>query len=510
LSTRIRPVVIVVLLLGALVPIRAGAAPAVAPGHLDPNFGYHGKVVETVATGGPKQDGATFVRPLPDGTFLVADWADRAGSRDFAILKFYRNGTLDKHFGKGDGITYTDFHGGLDYPASIALAPNGRILVGGCAGHSSGSGCDDFALARYTSDGVLDPTFGGGDGKVNTDFHGGADFANAMAIMPNGDIALAGDVSSGPGAGPFTIGVAMYKPKGTLDTSFSGDGKASGFGPVGIGAYGVVALPNGELIAAGSDNDNVILEKFKANGALDPNYGTGGVATVDFGQFEALNAMIGQSNGAVVLGGSSTTASNATRFLLAKIRPNGSPDLSFGSGGRTITSFGAKNDAYISGLVEQPDGKYVAAGQYLVSGASNYDFAVARYTSNGKLDPSFGSGGMATVGFGLSYDYAYGVGVLKNGDVIAAGQKGNHTALAAFAGDAGPQCTLVGTASGNTLLGSAAPDVLCGLGGNDTLKGLGDDDFLFGGPGNDTLNGGPGTDTCNQGTGTGPRTFCEH
>jgi uncharacterized delta-60 repeat protein len=507
MSIKARLFSLVVLLVGALVPIHPGIASAITPGHRDPSFGNHGRVTMTVATGGAgAEDGATFVRPLPDGSFLVADWADRAGSRDFAILKFHANGTLDTSF-SGDGIAYTDFHGGLDYPASLAIDASGRILAGGCVGHASGSACDDFGLARYTPAGKLDTSFGGGDGKVNTDFNGGADFANAMAIMPNGDIALAGYVE-GPSSGPFTIGVAMYKPSGALDSSFSGDGRASGFGPAGVGATSLAALPNGELLAAGS-NGNLVVEKFQANGMLDPNYGTGGGATVDFGHDEEVNSMVAQSNGAVTLAGSSGNA-GARRFLIARLRPNGTPDPAFGSGGARVTSFAAGNDAYVGGLVEQPDGKYVAAGQYLVTGASNYNFAIARYTSSGTLDPSFGTGGKAEVGFGSSYDYAFSVGILRNGDVVAAGQKGNHTALVGLSGDEGPQCTLVGTSGPNTLVGSGSPDVLCGLGGNDILKGGAGNDFLFGGPGNDTLNGGPGTDTCRQDGGSGPKISCEH
>src|SRR5205823_12987840 len=97
-------------------PLRAVARPAVSPGHLDPTFGTSGKVKLTVATTTGGEDGATAVRQLPGGSFLVADWADHAGSRDFALLKFKEGGSLDTNFGGGDGIVYTDFNGGLDYP----------------------------------------------------------------------------------------------------------------------------------------------------------------------------------------------------------------------------------------------------------------------------------------------------------------------------------------------------------------------------------------------------------
>jgi hypothetical protein len=67
---------------------------------------------------------------------------------------------------------------------------------------------------------------------------------------------------------------------------------------------------------------------------------------------------------------------------------------------------------------------------------------------------------------------------------------------------AGPACTITGTARNDVLRGTAGPDVLCGLGGNDTLIGLGADDVLLGGPGNDTLDGGPGNDRADGGAGS--------
>src|SRR5205085_7612615 len=113
--------------------------------------------------------------------------------------------------------------------------------------------------------------------------------------------------------------------------------------------------------------------------------------------------------------------------------------------------------------------------------------AVARLRSNGTLDTSFGNGGKGTAGFGTSYDYPYGAGVQPNGRIVAAGQRGTHTALMGFVGDKGPSCTLIGSGAGDTLLGTGGPDVLCGLDGNDSLQGKAGDDFLFGGAGNDTL-----------------------
>ena len=512
MSARARLCVMLVLVLGSLVPLHAGAAPRAGVGHLDASFANHGRFVKTVATGGgggtPK-DGAVTVRPLSNGEFIVADWADRPGSRDFAILKFHANGTFDKHFGGGDGIVYTDFNGGLDYPDGIAIDSKNRIVVGGCVGPSAGAGCYDFGVARYTPAGKLDTSFGGGDGRVNTDFNGGNDYGNGLVLMPNGDIAVAGSVQ-GPGSGPTTFGIAMYTPAGALDPAFSGDGRESGLGPTGTGAQGVAVTPDGKLTLVGTLNGDIVLERFMPTGGLDPNYGSGGVETADFGDTENGYSLVAQSNGAVTVAGYATSSGPVTEFLIAHFKPNGATDLNFGTaGGETTTGFGGGDDAFANAIVQEPDGKYVLAGQMLVSGNDN-EFAFARYRSDGGLDASFGTNGKAVVSFGSSYDYAYGVGVLNNGDVVGVGQKGYHTAIAALVGDSGPQCTLVGTKGVDKLVGTGGPDVLCGLDSGDTLKGLAGNDFLFGGAGGDTLVGGPGIDTCRQGLGSGPVTSCEH
>ena len=80
-----------------------------------------------------------------------------------------------------------------------------------------------FALARYNPNGSLDPSFSG-DGKQTTDF-GSAGGANGVALQADGGIVVVGN----GGNGDFAL--ARYNPNGSLDPSFSGDGKqTTGFG----------------------------------------------------------------------------------------------------------------------------------------------------------------------------------------------------------------------------------------------------------------------------------------
>jgi uncharacterized delta-60 repeat protein len=119
----------------------------------------------------------------------------------------------------------------------VAIAGDGKIVVGG------GSG-GDFALARYTVNGSLDPSFSG-DGRQMTGF-GGSDQANAVAIQGDGKI-----VAGGFGGLPGDFALARYDPGGSLDPSFSGDGRQNTDFGSDDGANGVALQGDGKIVAAG-------------------------------------------------------------------------------------------------------------------------------------------------------------------------------------------------------------------------------------------------------------------
>src|SRR5262249_2695343 len=103
-------------------------------------------------------------------------------------------------------------------------------------------------------------------------------------------------------------------------------------------------------------------------------------------------------------------------------------DPSFGTGGRVTTTFG-KNDVAFSVAV-QPDGKIVTAGFGL------FKFALARYNSNGTLDPSFGTGGHMTTALGGLDDGGPRLALQGDGKIVVAGQSfingGFHSALVRY------------------------------------------------------------------------------
>ncbi len=126
-------------------------------------------------------------------------------------------GDLDLSF-SGDGKKTTNFAApGLSSAAATVRQPDGQIVA---IGTDRGHGSADFALARYNPDGSLDTSFSG-NGRQTTDF-GGGDDANGVALQGDGKIVVAGTTTA-TGEGDFAL--ARYNPDGSLDTSFSGDGK---------------------------------------------------------------------------------------------------------------------------------------------------------------------------------------------------------------------------------------------------------------------------------------------
>ena len=389
-------------------PGLAGAA----PGDLDATFGPGGKVTTNVGASGS----AFAVALQPDGKIVVA--GDAGGTfpsekRTFALARYTPNGRLDLTFGSGGKVT-TDFGGDTSASASaLAIQPDGKIVVAGSAG--AGGGAGDFALARYNPDGSLDLTFGTA-GKVTTDF-GDSDAASALALRPDGRIVVAGTTGT-LFAGNNNFALARYTPNGSLDFTFGAGGKViTDFGGDDL-ASALILQPDGRIVVAGSTgtflfSNAFALARYNPDGGLDPTFGTGGMVTADFGggNSASASALVLQPDGRIVVAG----FLNAD-FALVRYTSIGTPDLTFGTGGRVVTEVGGEDVAYALAL--QPDGKIVAAGRSLASG--HRGFALVRHNPDGSLDLSFGSAGTVTTDFD---DFVEGraVALQPDGKIVLAG-----------------------------------------------------------------------------------------
>ena len=236
---------------------------------------------------------------------------------------------LDYTFG-GDGKVLAGVAGAATAVANdVAIQGDGKIVV---AGHING---DDYLIMRFNTDGSLDNTFSG-DGKVETDISG-SDSAYAVAIQTDGKIVVAGRTGTG-------WGVVRYNTNGSLDSTFSGDGKLS------LTFASIFGVPTSISV---------------------------------------------QSNGRIVISGG-IRISNVSSWGFARLNSDGSLDSTFDGDGWRELGFGGI-PAFVSDALVQPDGKIVGAGPL---GTGPRNVVLARLNSDGSLDSTFDNEGLVITNFG--------------------------------------------------------------------------------------------------------------
>ncbi len=151
-------------------------------GAADLTFGVSGHITTNL---GSDADSGNAIAIQSDGKIMVAGIT--GVTRDFALMRYLTDGTLDPDFGN-QGVVTTDFAGSDDYANGIILQSDGKILVGG---YAYNGGLPDFALARYLYNGDLDPDFGL-NGKVLTDINGGYDYGFPLTLQTDGKLLQAG------------------------------------------------------------------------------------------------------------------------------------------------------------------------------------------------------------------------------------------------------------------------------------------------------------------------------
>jgi uncharacterized delta-60 repeat protein len=352
--------------------------------------------------------------------------AANATTQDYTVtvtVSSSLSGSLDTTFGTVGKVT-TPIGSGDDHALALGIqSSDGKIVA---AGFSYNGSNYDFALARYNTDGTLDTGFGTG-GKVTTDFGSSDDFALALGIQPDGKIVAAGYSYNGS---KYYFALVRYNANGTLDTGFGTGGIVSTL--MGSGhdqAHSLGIQPDGKIVAAGyaynGSKYDFALVRYNANGTLDTGFGTGGIVTTSIGSInDYANALGIQSDGRIVAAGYSSNGSKYD-FALARYNTDGSLDTTFGTGGKVITPIGSGYDqAHALGI--QSDGKIVAAGSS--DNGIKYNFALVRYNANGTLDTGFGTGGKVTtpIGSGSGWDVAYALCIQSSdGRIVAAGSSNN-------------------------------------------------------------------------------------
>jgi uncharacterized delta-60 repeat protein len=347
-------------------------------GSLDRTFGTDGAVVTEF---GPHYASVSKMVLQMDGKILVCGYVIYESDKDFALVRYNKDGSLDQSFGI-DGRVTTNLGSKDDCAYGLGVQSDGKIVVAGHA--NNGAAADyDFALVRYNTDGTIDQSFGV-QGKQRTDFNLQYDVCESLAVQRDDKIVLVGAANYNTNQ---DFAIARYRPNGILDSIENGssepwgaDGKLKSQQPTQDLASSVIVLSGGEVLAAGriligSSYDMAVL-RYSSTGTLDRSFGKDGLATVDFGGFnDSVASLAIQEDGRIVLAGNSHRES-VHRLALARLNGDGSIDPTFViSGNSAPHSVSLANAA--SSVTIQADGKYVVVG-HRPSG-NNVDFFVARY-----------------------------------------------------------------------------------------------------------------------------------
>jgi len=410
-----------------------------ADGSFDGTFGAGGKVTTNAGAG----DDALFAIQLDAGGKLVV--AGVSNSK-FALARYDTNGALDATFGAG-GIVTTAFASSSEARA-LVIQPDTQIVAAGKAGN-------DFALARYAANGALDLTFDA-DGKVMTDISTREDAAYALARASDGKLIAGGFAQNGSFNNEFAL--ARYNTDGSLDTGFDADGKVTT--PINDESeiHGLT-LNGTKIIAAGSAlvsfARNFALARYNADGSLDSAFDGDGKVTTDFGDDDMANGLVLQSDGKVVAGGSrgDDFLGSIPALALARYDASGALDPLFDGDGKVTTNV-VPSGEFAAGIVRLSDGKYIAGG------TSDLDFALARYSANGALDTAFGTNGTVTTNFGVGFgsdgtaDTAGALARQTDGKYVLAGDSSGDLAVARYHVNGALDTTFDGDGLKKTEIGS--------------------------------------------------------
>ena len=399
-------------------------------GQLDPSFGTRGVVRTDFEVRGSRV-GARAVAIDSRGRIVAAG--------PYAVARFTRRGSLDRSF-SGDGKRTIGIR-----VSSVAIDSQDRIVVAGSRGPIDDP---DFAVARLTTTGSLDDTFGS-NGKVTTGFGpGNQDYANSVVIDSEGRIVVAGATAA---TDHYDFALARYLPNGSLDDSFDGDGlQTTDLGGLGASAHAVAIDARGRIVAAG-ERDVVIggsgygrfaLARYTADGSLDPGFSGDGVVTTDFPgpkDSDGVNSVAIDANDRPIAAGAVGSFNcdgcrDRVHFALARFTPSGDLDPTFGTAGRVTTHFG-RNSETATAVVIDSRGRCIAVGissdQVPHSSPTASHFALARYRQDGSLDPSFSGDGKVT----RPYGRARAATIDRRDRVVVGGSGLGRLTVARYLGD---------------------------------------------------------------------------
>jgi len=421
---------------------------------LDPSFGTSGTVRTSFGT--MDNDTAYDLRIQPDGSILAAGISTASTLHYIAMSRYSADGVPDSAGFGTDGKVHVHFLP-RDQANAIDLQDDGRIVAVGVGSVTTAASGDMSSIYRFHPWGQADDSFAGvGWDSLRYDPVSSGEFAG-VEVLPDGRILAAGRCNANANGGVHGFGAMRFLADGSLDPSFDGDGRVRlnhsnlyyhgaalfppdggviwintatingrpelvvarvdsvgmrdpSFGPSGIRETGIPVKSNTDFRALLLDDGRFLLActttkdgtlggagqmtviRFLADGTTDGTFGTEGRVDVQFGTGTDYCYDVAQGpDGRLVLAGAAGLSPN--RAALVGLFPDGTPDPSFGAGGKSWIVV-ASGSHWLTRVLWLPDGRILAAAR-VSSGATGVDFLLARFEPAPGTDVAIAAGSAA-------------------------------------------------------------------------------------------------------------------
>ncbi len=436
-----------------------------------------------------------------DGKILVLAMAGNDAGWSIVLLRLDDRGTPDRSFGdKGIAATRLDHA-----PGHVLLQADGGILVGGTV--EGEDGATDFAVERFDGQGQVDEAFGINGlamvrfGTANVSSLGG------MQLVQEGILLSGTTEQSSAAASPRGFAVAKLTSAGALDETFGTAGLALAMpatNPELVFGGEVVVLNSGKLLLYGSvwssASERRTLVRLTAQGVLDGVFGAGGFMYRDDVSYiaDGGDQITLQPDGKVLLLSERPIANpgdNASDILVQRLDANGLPDVSFANSGDWRLDFD-ENDTPLTALVG-PDGALTVVGASW--GRKRDAVSVSRYQESTLIGVTMETTGRLVVRGTAGADKISVSSGKKCVSVSFNGRKASFTAsqvssIRIFGGDGNDKIALKSSVLAGEIDGDDGDDIITGGNLADTLTGGAGNDLIKGGNGSDRIDGGAGND----------------
>lgn len=424
-------------------------APTQAPAEaraisVDTSFGEDG--FRVVPLSEDTNDRFMAVAFAPDGSFYATGFVAEGGDHAMALARFDEDGAPDESFGDGGKTVVNVASGGktAEVSRAVVVQDDGKVLIGGPVEHDPSATGDaardtDIALVRVNRDGTLDAAFGDegvaiidlGAGRAVSESTFISDTSWGIGTLPGGRaVVFASTLAQGEGRVDSDLVLFAVTGSGELDTSFGEGGKVVvDVDNASLNPRTVLVQEDGMIVATGYGSVGGVVQPFAvrvdSTGALDEEFGDGGVATATVLPGVAESYAIAQQGESYILVGygRGTDSTEKVDLIVYRWSNDGRPDPSFGDGGVTRVDLAGQDDRGRNLLV-LPGGEIVAVGSGKLT-ESEVDAMVVLFDQDGAPLETFGNGGHALLDLGGPADAFFGVAAAPDGrSVIVAGYKG--------------------------------------------------------------------------------------